>query len=46
MGKDNKHANAADTSNPFGCSTFTSLSAKNIPTVVAATVVMISPFSQ
>ena len=40
MGRDSRHATAVDTSNTFGCSTFTALSAKNM--VVAATVVMIS----
>ena len=43
MGKDSTHANAVNTSNAFGCSTFTALSAKNIPAVVAVMVVMISP---
>ena len=43
MGRDSKHANAVDASNAFGCSTFTALNAKDIPAVVAAMVVMISP---
>ena len=39
MGRCSRHATTADTSNAFGCSTFTALNAKNI-------LVMISPFTQ
>ena len=42
MGEDITNANVVDTSNAFCCSTPTTLSAKNIPAVVAVTIVMIS----
>ena len=43
MGEDITNANVVNTSNAFCCSTPTTLSAKNIPLVVAPTIVMISP---
>ena len=43
MGEDITNAHVVDTSNAFCCSTPTILSAKNIPAVVAVTIVMISP---